>query len=109
MQSMMRYNEYQIDPLSQGKSNYAISSRYDLTSSGTGSSFGGTDSKITSYTRVATPVGIAQGLVSAQCGPTHDNQKPFQWSGTPFNSQVHLGQPDVFNFTFVNIYFSPVI
>lgn len=109
MQSMMRYNEYQIDPLSQGKSNYAISSRYDLTSSGTGSSFGGTDSKVTSYTRVATPVGITQGLVSAQCGPTHDNQKPFQWSGTPFNSQVHLGQPDVFNFTFVNIYFSPLI
>lgn len=108
VQNMMRYNEYQIDPLSQGKSNYAISSRYDLTSTGSGSSFGGTDSKVTSYSRIMTPLGVKEGLVSAQCGPTHDNQKPFQWSNTVFDkSQVHLGQPDVFNFTFVNIYSTP--
>lgn len=108
MQSMMRYNEYQTDPLSQGKSNYAISSRYDFITTGSSSSFGGTDSKVTSYSRVATPLGSTTGLVSAQCGPTHDSQPPFKWSGSPWDSEVHLGQPDVFNFTFVNIFFEPV-
>jgi hypothetical protein len=42
-------------------------------------------------------------LVSAVNGPTTQNQPPFQWSTSVFNSQVHIGQPDLFDFDFVEM------
>lgn len=101
LQKLLRYNDYLNDPLSAGNAAAAISSRYDLRDPSP-RTYGGVDTKVTSYERI---MGVAQetALSSAQSGPTHDNLPPFQWSTSAFNDQVHLGQPDVFNFGFVEM------
>lgn len=105
MQKELRYNEYQTDPYSNGDPGNSISSRKDLRTSGAASS-GGIDSKITSYSRIiAAEKNKGLGVATAESGPTHDTQPVFQWSTSQFNGQVHLGQPDVWNFSFSEMYF----
>jgi hypothetical protein len=82
------------------------------------STSGGVDSKITSFSRFISnnnynnnnfkkheKTKVVEALVSAQSGPTHDDQDFFQWSGSAWQNQIHAGQPDVFNFDFVEIDF----
>ena len=49
------------------------------------------------------------GLAIAQNGPTHANSDlpPFQWStaSASMQAEIHLGQPDVFNFPYVEMNF----
>ncbi|RYE85578.1 MAG: hypothetical protein EOO65_00010 [Methanosarcinales archaeon] len=101
MQRMLRYNDYLNDPISQDNPAYAISARYDLRSS-SAKTYGGVDTKATSFQRVMQKDSL-QAYASAECGPTHNDLPPFQWSTSGFDAQVHLGQPDLFNFSFVDI------
>lgn len=101
-QSILRYNDYLNDPLSAGNPTAAISARYDLRSDSP-RTYGGVDSKVTSYNRVMKHTAANEGYASAESGPTHNNLKPFVWSTSGFDGQVHLGQPDVFNFDFVEM------
>ena len=62
-------------------------------------SSGGIDSKVTSFSR------MMDGFSHAESGPTHDTQAIFQWSGSAWENQTHYGQPDVFDFGFVEMGF----
>lgn len=104
MKKILRYNDYLNDPLSAGNAAAAISSRYDLRTT-SAKTYGGVDTKVTSYSRMMGRLGPGEGYSSAECGPTHDNLSPFQWSTSGFDQQVHVGQPDVFNFGFVEMHF----
>jgi len=89
MKWIMRYNNYQNDPLSLEDPGNAISSRFDLETSGP-NPFGGIDSKIASYNMINKFTAIAIS------GPTFYQQTAFDWSA--FESTPHYGQPEVFNF-----------
>jgi len=97
---IMRYNDWQNDPFSDGNAGNGISSRFDLVQ-GTNhtnpflnqAAFGGVDSKVTSFNE------FQDGMkVHAQSGPTYNQQVAFdwgKWSGIP-----HYGQPELFRFGF---------
>jgi hypothetical protein len=51
IRSLLRYNDFQNDPLSAGNPTAAISSRYDLRTS-SARTYGGVDTKVTSFHRV---------------------------------------------------------
>lgn len=102
MKLAIRYNQYQTDELAGGDPYNSICSRKDLRTSSASTS-GGVDGKVTSYSRMMKLTN--EPLVAAINGPTHDDQPVFQWSGSKWESQVHLGQPDVFDFEYVNIDF----
>jgi len=115
--NLMRYNSYQNDTYGvQGCLNgirsgsNAISERGDL-SPLTGCPVrelnrvdeGGIDLKFTS---LALMIGTNSSISIAQNGPTtHNGQRPFVWSTSPFASISHVGQPDEFNFD--PMYISP--
>eukprot|EP01091_Cochliopodium_minus_P020222 TRINITY_DN8767_c0_g1_i1.p1 TRINITY_DN8767_c0_g1~~TRINITY_DN8767_c0_g1_i1.p1 ORF type:complete len:534 (+),score=52.28 TRINITY_DN8767_c0_g1_i1:171-1772(+) len=100
MKWIMRYNDYQNDPFSEGSPYNSISARADL-SVGTNhtipwlnkAAFGGIDTKVTSYKWFNENM-----RVDGQSGPTYNQQVFFQWKNC--NSTLHYGQPDVFNFDF---------
>lgn len=94
-QHTMQYNEYQTDPFSKGDPSKSISSRYDLRTSGTIAPFGGIDSKCTESSSVFAldAVGI--------CGPTHQDQIPFDWTTWKGTSVSHAGQPNRFDFPWI--------
>jgi len=102
MKKIMRYNEYQVDPLSLQDACRGISARCDLNppwaenTLNSYSAFGGIDSKITSADL------SGKMIAEVVAGPTWDSQPVFawthQWDGVP-----HYGQPDVFNFEFVTM------
>ncbi|XP_032218792.1 phospholipase B-like 1 isoform X2 [Nematostella vectensis] len=95
MKHIMRYNDFQHDPYSQGNPMNAICSRGDLIADGPRAS-GCYDGKVTDFT-------MAQSLIShAINGPTHEQQVPFHWSQYQFKNK-HEGQPDLFNFDFVEM------
>ena len=100
----LRYNKWQTDPFSNNDPYNSISSRKDLrtpsTTPSSAGTMGGIDSKVVSYSR------MLKGLSDAESGPSHDSQTVFQWSGSPWENQVHLGQPDVFNFSYVEMSFN---
>jgi hypothetical protein len=119
MQSMLRYDDYLTDELLAGNAASGISARYDLRSNSP-KSYGGIDTKVTSYDRMMKnikthqqqseakdeTVVITEALAIAQSGPTMENNLPaFQWSTSPYNNQIHVGQPDIFNFPFVEMDF----
>lgn len=91
VQSLMRFNQYQTDPLSEGNPGFAISSRFDLAKKDA-MPFGGIDSKVTS-TKLAPKAW-------AQCGPTHEGQTPFSWKNSAFGDWPHFDMPDTFDFPF---------
>jgi hypothetical protein len=95
---LLRFNRFDKDPLSLGDPSNSISARSDLAPNRTrAKAFGGIDSKVAALSLAAT------GHARAENGPSHDDQPPFRWSTSPFAKQVHLGQPDLFNFSFVDM------
>lgn len=100
MQQMIRYNDWENDPFSQGNPCNAISSRCDLVQGNPSnpdiakSAFGSVDGKTVDYHN------IQKGIAFAQAGPTHDQQKPFTWAGE-WNDQPHDLQPTTFKYPWV--------
>jgi len=107
MMKLMRYNDFQHDPISacnctppySGEN--GISARCDLNPKDGVYPFsalghrdhGGTDMKLTTTKLVPT------GEFIAIAGPTYDQQPPFQWSKTDFEATTpHHGHPDLFKF-----------
>jgi len=97
MKYMMRYNEWQTDPLSKGNSINAIASRGDLVNQTdmppflSRSAFGAIDSKVGSFEL------IQQFQVPAISSPTYNEQPYFSWTAE-WNGTVHVGQPQTFIF-----------
>jgi hypothetical protein len=94
---MLRFNEWQWDPASEGNAGNAISSRFDLVDQNTtdpylqADAFGGIDTKVTSSE-------LIQELKShAISGPTYDEQRHFEWT-SKWDHISHEGQPNVWNF-----------
>eukprot|EP01112_Ceratiomyxa_fruticulosa_P007551 TRINITY_DN1964_c0_g2_i1.p1 TRINITY_DN1964_c0_g2~~TRINITY_DN1964_c0_g2_i1.p1 ORF type:complete len:544 (+),score=96.30 TRINITY_DN1964_c0_g2_i1:199-1830(+) len=94
MMYMMRYNDYQNDPLSKGNPAFAVASRYDLNETYP-MPFGGYDSKVTSVSLLQS--GLNTWAIS---GPTSVQQTPFTWKSPVFQNYPHLGLPDVYSFDF---------
>ncbi|XP_060577603.1 putative phospholipase B-like 2 [Ruditapes philippinarum] len=107
MQRLMRYNDFQHDPLARCNctppysAENGISARCDLNpASGTypfgalgHRSHGGTDMKLTNYAMYQSLEFIAVS------GPTYDQLPPFQWSKADFAKDCpHHGHPDVYKF-----------
>ncbi|XP_019646656.1 PREDICTED: putative phospholipase B-like 2 [Branchiostoma belcheri] len=112
MIKLMRYNDFQHDPLSRCNctppysAENSISARSDLNPINGTYPFGalqhrchgGTDMKMTSYSM------YANYEMMAVSGPTHDQQPAFQWSTSDYDKQFyHLGHPDIFNFDPVHV------
>ncbi|KAJ6247240.1 phospholipase b-like 1 [Anaeramoeba flamelloides] len=105
MKRIIRYNDWQNDPLSDGNAGNGIMSRNDLVDPDKHSDnaflsatcFGGLDAKVSGY------AGVKKGSIWAQCGPTHDQQPVFSWKNAPkfCDSIPHEGQPEVFDFDWV--------
>jgi len=87
---IIRYNDWQNDPLSLGDAANSICSRFDL-SVNTPAAFGGIDSKVTSYQLLQDYV--VQGI----SGPTYYEQQAFEWTGQ-WETTPHYGQPNKFYF-----------
>jgi len=95
---MLRYNDWQHDPYSQGNPGYSISSRFDLEPVNPGA-FGGYDNKVTNYE-------MAMNMIfEAVSGPTDQGQLPFAWDerNGMFENESHVGQPNRFAFPYVVI------
>jgi len=96
---VLRYNDYQHDPYSQGNPGYSISARFDLENlSEQPQAFGGYDNKVTDYE-------MAQNLMfEALSGPTDVQQPSFSWTERNglFTNQSHVGQPNTFAFDYVS-------
>jgi len=99
LERILRYNDFKHDPLSLGDAANAISARKDLNPNAIAN--GGIDTKVTSSDMV---FGNDPVIARAQNGPTHDDLPPFRWSTSKFAANVHDGQPDLFNFTFVSMH-----
>lgn len=100
LQKLMRYNDWQNDPLSLGCPKFAMASRYDLTPPGIPLCpllpMGAINAKITSA--IMTSNNMQASVVG---GPTHDQQPVFAWTdeiSKKFNGTLHIGQPTTFNF-----------
>lgn len=103
---LMRYNDYQNDPLSKCNCTppysaiNAISARCDLNPEDGKYPFpslghrpmGGTDMKLTNLDMFLLQQFVAIG------GPTYDPLPPFQWSKSSVSKLRHFGQPDKFQF-----------
>uniref|UniRef100_K9J1Z8 Phospholipase B-like n=1 Tax=Desmodus rotundus TaxID=9430 RepID=K9J1Z8_DESRO len=113
MIQLMRYNDFLHDPLSlckacdpQPNGENAISARSDLNPANGSYPFqalqqrshGGIDVKVTSRA-----LAKALRLVAAS-GPTWDQVPPFQWSTSPFSSLLHMGQPDLWKFSPIEVW-----
>lgn len=96
---LMRYNNWQNDPLSLDCPMNQIASRGDLTPPNASpncysGAFGAVNGKITSSSR------IPRYQIEFVGGPTHDTQPVFAWTDAvnrQFNT-AHYGQPKVWNF-----------
>ncbi|ELR21430.1 Phospholipase Blike protein, putative [Acanthamoeba castellanii str. Neff] len=93
--SILRYNDWQNDPYSQGHPGYSIAARFDLEKSNP-SPEGGYDTKATSYARVK------QMKFEAINGPTYQEQPVFAWT-SQWDAYSHVGQPLRFHFPFVTM------
>lgn len=90
-QHLLRYNDFEQDPISQGNPVYAIAARGDLDPDSPGC-FGAMDAKVSSYT-----LWLQGQLVYAQSGPTLQ-QPVFEFNATEASCGAHVGLPDVYNF-----------
>ncbi|KAF6278317.1 phospholipase B domain containing 2 [Rhinolophus ferrumequinum] len=113
MIQLMRYNDFLHDPLSlckacnpQPNAENAISARSDLNPANGSYPFqalhqrshGAIDVKVTS-------MALAKALrLVAASGPTWDQLPPFQWSTSPFSSLLHMGQPDLWKFSPIEVW-----
>jgi len=100
IKKLMRYNQYQTDPLSLQDACRGISARCDLNTPWTINSlnglaaFGAIDGKATDNTLVN------QLETTAVSGPSWDSQPPFAWT-EQWQSVPHRGQPRVFAFDWI--------
>ncbi|ETE62980.1 putative phospholipase B-like 2, partial [Ophiophagus hannah] len=110
---LMRFNNFPQDPLSQCQGcnppqngENAIAARSDLNPANGTYPFGalyqrrhgGTDMKVTSFEMMKNYSFLAAS------GPTWDNLPPFQWSSSPFCNISHMGQPDLWKFSPIQIH-----
>eukprot|EP00756_Hemistasia_phaeocysticola_P054117 Hpha_TRINITY_DN30061_c0_g1::TRINITY_DN30061_c0_g1_i1::g.21511::m.21511 len=93
VQSMLRYNKFQTDPISDGNPMKAIASRGDL--SRPAKCFGAIDAKVSSARDLAS----GKLLVYAQSGPTHDDQIPFSFSESAKECLPRHGLLNAWNFS----------
>lgn len=102
MRSLMQFNDWQNDPLSEGRPGKSISSRRDLEPDVDDVyPSGGVDSKISTVTLV-----LQQGgpIIDVRMGPTYDQQPVFCWSTLRSNETFsHEGQPDCFEYPWVTL------
>ena len=105
MQKMIRYNNWEHDPFSEGNPCNQISSRCDLVKGNPAnpdvqqSAFGSVDGKVVDY------MAMQKGIAYAQAGPTWDQQPAFTWNNPLWQSQPHGGQPDTFKFDWQTMQF----
>jgi hypothetical protein len=99
---LIRYNNWQVDPLSKGTPRNAIMSRYDLDPEAQHRRpAGGLDAKMTSA------LSAQNGHVRIRAGPTTDDQPPFSWSqfeAKTGEKYAHHGLPDTYDFPWVDLY-----
>jgi len=102
MKHIMRYNEWQTDPLSLHDACKSISARCDLNppwataTLNNYSAFGATDAKITDNIMITSLQTLAVN------GPTWDSQPPFAWT-REWSAVPHFGHPHVFAFNWETI------
>lgn len=113
MMQLMRYNDFLHDPLSLCKAcnphpngENAISARSDLNQANGSYPFqalqqrphGGIDAKVTS-------MALAKALCfMAASGPTWDQVPPFEWNSSPFSGLLHMGQPNLWKFSPIKVW-----
>lgn len=98
LKKLMRYNDFQHDPIAKGCPMNQLASRGDLSPKGLEgcyrAAFGAVNAKITSSKRSD---GFTADIVA---GPTHDTQPVFSWTpeiDAEFQT-AHYGQPTTWNF-----------
>jgi len=98
MKRMMRYNQWQTDPLSLGDACNSISARCDLDPPGNGmpQAFGGLDCKISDTENVLSM------NTKAVSGPTWDSQPVFAWT-EQWSQDPSYGEVKVYDFDFVDM------
>jgi len=98
MMALMRYNDWQHDPMSLDDPGNAICARTDLRHKPSRRGFsGGIDTKVADQD-------MARELAAwAQNGPTHDQQPVFDWASAPEGKFLHMGQPRVWDFGWQHI------
>jgi hypothetical protein len=99
---LIRFNDYQHDPLSSGNPLHTIASRADLPSPTTKRvPFGEIDAKITT----AKSMSMSQLSTWAIACPTYDQQSPFDWAEYAFDRlNFHQGHPQgPFQFPLVRV------
>ena len=87
--AIMRYNNYQNDPIEDNNPFWAICSRGDLSSSGA-SPVGCYDSKVSNLSML---INMQASVIN---GPTYDDLPPFDWTDWP--EYPHDGIPDLMKF-----------
>lgn len=95
MQRMMRYNQFQTDPIAHGDPCAQPACRSDLVASpAKATAFGATDAKYTSSKHVRA------GQTVIVMGPTHDDQPVFDWRSAPELAAAvpHEGHPQRYDF-----------
>lgn len=97
MQRMMRYNQFQTDPIAKGDPCNQVACRSDLHPDPTKrKAFGAIDAKYTSWAH------NRKGEAMIVNGPSHDDQPAFDWQAAgPLASKPHVGQPSRFNFPWI--------
>lgn len=110
MQKILRYNDYQKDPLAQNNEHGVvfqdpcnqIACRGDLYPAPRGRPNGAVDAKVSSWSLAAAN---SSSKVFAVSGPTHDQEQVFCWSTAQPSVQAesHVGQPDCFDFDWVTM------
>ncbi|KAJ7309616.1 hypothetical protein JRQ81_007670 [Phrynocephalus forsythii] len=112
MIQLMRFNNFPKDPLSlcstcnpKQNGENAIAARSDLNPANGTYPFGAmrqrahgaTDMKVTSF-------GMAKNYsFVATSGPTWDDLPAFQWSSSPFRNLLHMGHPDLWQFSPIQV------
>eukprot|EP01114_Cavostelium_apophysatum_P002950 TRINITY_DN1265_c0_g1_i1.p1 TRINITY_DN1265_c0_g1~~TRINITY_DN1265_c0_g1_i1.p1 ORF type:complete len:530 (-),score=124.52 TRINITY_DN1265_c0_g1_i1:37-1626(-) len=95
MKKIMRYNKWQVDPLSLGNACNSISARCDLNPENP-SPFGAIDGKI------ANSETVKSIQSQAVAGPTWDSQPPFAWTGE-WTDVAHYGEVQVYDFDWIAV------
>ncbi|KAG2448337.1 hypothetical protein HYH02_006919 [Chlamydomonas schloesseri] len=94
LKKMMRYNDWQKDPIADGNPVGAVCARGDLAPGKDGLAKGCYDSKVTN---AAMALRMESEVVG---GPTAQGQTPFSWTDPRWVSLPHRGMPDTFDFAF---------
>ena len=98
---LLRYNDFENDPLSKGQADNVIAYRGDLNKNP--SCFGATDLKFTSIKDIKKNEGKKVYLIN---GPSSDQHEPFDWSNTTCRNSnpiryTNYGQVNKYNFDMV--------